>query len=56
LGVAVLLVPDNTLETVEKVEGIFGRTSLGQPEKLSRFQAMLSEHLDYTGLLKDLGL
>jgi BioD-like phosphotransacetylase family protein len=56
LGVAVLLVPDNTLETVEKVEGIFGRTSLGQPEKLSRFQAMLSEHLDYAGLLKDLGL
>jgi BioD-like phosphotransacetylase family protein len=56
LGVAVLLVPDNTLETVEKVEGIFGRTSLGQPEKLSRFQAMLAEHLDYAGLLKDLGL
>jgi BioD-like phosphotransacetylase family protein len=28
LGVAVLLVSDNTLESVEKVEGIFGRTSL----------------------------
>jgi hypothetical protein len=56
LGVAVLLVPDNTLESVEKVEGIFGRTSLGQPEKLSRFQAMLAEHLDYNGLVKALGL
>lgn len=56
LNVAVLLVPDNTLEAVEKVEGIFGRTSLGQPEKLSRFQAMLSEHLDYAGLMKALGL
>lgn len=56
LNVAVLLVPDNTLEAVEKVEGIFGRTSLGQPEKLSRFQAMLSEHLDYTGLMGALGL
>jgi BioD-like phosphotransacetylase family protein len=56
LGVAVLLVPDNTLEAVERVESIFGRTSLGQPEKLSHFQAMLAEHLDYTGLLKTLGL
>jgi BioD-like phosphotransacetylase family protein len=56
LDVAVLLVPDNTLETVEKVEGIFGRTSLGQPEKLSRFQAMLSEHLDYNAIAKALGL
>ncbi len=55
LNVAVLLVPDNTLEAVERVEGIFGRTSLGQPEKLSRFQAMLSEHLDYEGLMKALG-
>ncbi|MBN2303427.1 MAG: phosphotransacetylase family protein [Anaerolineae bacterium] len=56
LNVAILLVPDNTLEAVEKVESIFGRTSLGQPEKLSRFQAMLSEHLDYAGLMKALGL
>jgi BioD-like phosphotransacetylase family protein len=56
LGVAILLVPDSTLEAVEKVEGVFGRTSLGQPEKLSRFQAMLSEHLDYAQLMKDLGV
>jgi hypothetical protein len=56
LGVAVLLVPENTLEAVERVEGIFGKTSLGQPEKLSHFQAMLAEHLDYLGLLKALGL
>ncbi len=56
LNVAVLLVPDSTLEAIEKVEGVFGKTSLGQPEKLSRFQAMLSEHMDYAGLLHDLGL
>jgi hypothetical protein len=55
-NVAVLLVADNTLEAVEKVEGVFGRTSLAQPEKLSRFQAMLSEHLDYAGLLQTLEL
>ncbi len=56
LGVAVLLVPDNTLEAVERVERLFGRTSLGQPEKMSRFQAMLAEHFDYDALVKDLGL
>jgi BioD-like phosphotransacetylase family protein len=50
---AVLLVSDNTLEAVEHVE-IFGKTSLAQPEKLSRFQAMLAEHVDYTGLMKAL--
>ncbi|MCD4686300.1 MAG: phosphotransacetylase family protein [Anaerolineae bacterium] len=56
LKVAVLLVPDNTLEAVERVEGIFGRTSLAQPEKMSRFQAMLAEHLKYEALVETLGL
>ncbi len=56
LNVAVLLVPDNTLEAVERVENIFGRTSLGQPEKMSRFQAMLSEHFKYEDLVAALGL
>lgn len=56
LNVAVLLVPDNTLEAVERVENIFGRTSLGQPEKMSRFQAMLSEHFKYDELIKSLEL
>jgi len=52
----VLLVPDNTLEAVEKVESIFGRTSLAQPEKLSRFQAIVAEHLHYKELVEVLGL
>ena len=56
MNVAVLLVPESTLETVEQLESLFGRTSLGQPEKLGRFQAMLSEHLRYSELIKDLGL
>lgn len=56
LKVAVLLVPENTMEAVERVEGIFGRTSLAQPEKLSRFQAMLAEHIDYEALIKAIGL
>jgi len=56
LNVAVLLVPDNTLEAVEKVESMFGRTSLGQPEKLSRFQAIVAEHLKYDELMQLLKL
>ncbi len=56
LNVGVLLVPDNTLEAVEKVESMFGRTSLGQPEKLSRFQAIVAEHLKYDELMQLLKL
>lgn len=56
LGVAVLLATDSTIEVVEKIEGIFGKTRLGQAEKLSRFQAILAEHLDYDRLLSDLQL
>lgn len=56
LKVAVLLVPHNTLEAVERVERISGRTSLAQPEKMSRFQAMFAEHIDYEGLIKSIGL
>ena len=56
LNVGVLLVPDNTLEAVEKVESMFGRTSLGQPEKLSRFQAIVAEHLKYDELIQLLKL
>ncbi len=56
LGVAVLLVSDTTMEAVEKIESVLGRTRLGQAEKLNRFQAMLAEHLDYERLLKGLEL
>ncbi|MFP4322449.1 MAG: phosphotransacetylase family protein [Anaerolineales bacterium] len=55
-GVAVLLVRQNTIDTVESIEKIFGRTRLGQAEKLNRFQAMISDHLDYARLKADLGL
>jgi BioD-like phosphotransacetylase family protein len=56
MGVAVLLVPDMTIEAVEKIEGVMGKTRLGQAEKLNRFQAMLAEHLDYDRLLSVMGL
>lgn len=56
LGVTVILCSHSTMEAVEKIESVMGRTSLGQAEKLNRFQAMLAEHLDYERLLKGLGL
>lgn len=55
-GVAVLLVRQNTITAVEAIDKIFGRTRLGQAEKLNRFQAMIAEHLDYDRLMKDLGV
>lgn len=50
VGVPLLLVPTNTMETVEKVESIFGKTHLGQPAKLAQFQGLLAEHVDMARL------
>jgi BioD-like phosphotransacetylase family protein len=55
-GVAVLLVPTNTMETVEKIERIFGKTRLGQPAKLRQFEDLLEAHLDFTRLYRVLDL
>ncbi|MCI0711927.1 MAG: phosphotransacetylase family protein [Chloroflexi bacterium] len=56
LGVAVVLVKDNTIDTIEKIERTLGKTRLGQAEKLNRFQAMLSQHFNFDRLLSDLDL
>ncbi len=55
-GVAVLLVHTDTMTTVEAIEEVFGKTRLGQAEKLNRFQAILAEHLDYQRLMKALDI
>lgn len=46
-GVAVLLTHHNTMEAVEAIERVFGKTRLGQPEKLARFEALMAEHFDF---------
>jgi BioD-like phosphotransacetylase family protein len=56
LGVAVLVVPGNTMETVEAVERVFGKTRLNMPEKMNRFQTMLDANFDWKGLFADMGL
>lgn len=55
-GVAVLLVRTNTMETIEAIERVFGKTRLGEHAKLTRFQELLDKHLDYGRLYEKLGL
>jgi BioD-like phosphotransacetylase family protein len=56
LGVPVLLVRENTMETVEAIDNIFGKTRLGQSAKLKMFQELLSENLDWERLYNKIGL
>jgi BioD-like phosphotransacetylase family protein len=46
IGVTILLVRTNTLETIEAIELIYGKTQLGQTTKLQQFEALLAEQLD----------
>jgi BioD-like phosphotransacetylase family protein len=55
-SVTVLLVRTNTLETVEAIERIFGKTRLGQVVKLRQFEALLAEHVDLDRLYQVLNL
>jgi uncharacterized protein len=55
-GVAVLLVHPNTIATVEAIEGVFGKTRLGQKAKLERFEALLAEYVNVARLYQALGL
>ena len=56
LGVPILLVRENTLETVEAIESVFGKTRLGQPEKLEKFEALMEKHFDIAQVYERLGL
>lgn len=55
-SVAVLLVRENTMETVEAIEQIFGKTRLGQPDKLAEFERIFAENIDFDRLYKRLEL
>jgi BioD-like phosphotransacetylase family protein len=56
LKVPILLVGDNTMETVDKVESAHGKTRLGQPEKLEMFQALMEQNVDIAAIYKVLGI
>lgn len=56
VGVPVLLVRQNTMETVDAIDDVFGKTRLGQMAKLQQFEALLEEHFDFRRLYEGLGL
>lgn len=56
IGVPVLLVRENTLETVESIEQVFGKTRLGQESKLAHFESLLAEHFDFERMYGLMGL
>ena len=56
LGVPVLLVRMNTMETVDAIEDVFGKTRLGQSAKLAEFEDLLEAHFDFEQLYKKLSL
>jgi BioD-like phosphotransacetylase family protein len=55
-GVAIMVVSMNTMETIEAIDQVYGKTRLGQAEKLAHFEALMAEHVDYKQLFSLLGL
>lgn len=49
-GVAVMVVAPNTMETVEAIERVYGKTRLGQAEKLAHFESLMAQNVDYKRL------
>jgi hypothetical protein len=44
------------METVERIETIYGKTRLGQTKKLELFQTLLNENVDFEKLYEALGI
>ncbi len=56
IGVAVILVPGNTIESVEAVDAVVGKTRLAQTAKLDQFQQLFDDHVDIKRLYKNFDL
>lgn len=56
LGIPVMLVGTNTMETIEAIDQVMGKTKMGQTVKLEKFQKLLVEHLDLERVYKCVGL
>ena len=54
LKVPILLVKENTMETVEVIERAYGKTRLGQPEKLEAFIRLIRENIQLDVIYKAL--
>lgn len=55
-NVPVLMVSGSTIDTIETVEQVFGKTRLASPEKLAHFLRTIDQHLDTARLFADLGV
>ncbi len=55
-GVTVILTRSNTMETIEAIERVFGKTRLGETAKLKQFQSLLDQHCDFKKMYKALGI
>ena len=56
LGVPVLLVKENTMETVNRIEQAYGKTRLAEPEKLEAFMKLMDERVNVKAIYAALGL
>lgn len=56
LCVPILLVKENTMETIEIIERSIGKTRLGQPEKMETFFNLIAENADVARIYQELGL
>src|SRR3990172_829109 len=56
LNVPILLVKDNTMETTERIDRAYGKTRLGQPEKLETFIQLLAANVDIKAIYAAINL
>lgn len=54
--VPIILVPDDTLTTVDRAERLFGRVRFHQGPKLERFIGLMDAHFNYARLYEALGM
>jgi hypothetical protein len=55
-GVTVIVVRENTMETIEAIDRLFGKSGLGQPAKLAEFEALFNQRVDMARLYQMLEL
>jgi BioD-like phosphotransacetylase family protein len=56
LDVPMLIVPDDTLATVERIERLLGRSRVREPRKIERAIGLVEEHVDVAAILAALRL
>lgn len=55
-AVPIIMIPDDTLTTVERAEGIFGHIRFKQAAKIERFTALMDQRFDFARLYDELGM